>query len=610
LPASFTYIPTPTITGITPNSGPIAGGTSVTITGTNLTGGTFTFGGLTATCTVAAGGLSATCTSPAHAAGPVDVVVTTGGGSGAVAGGFTYLDAPTITGITPNSGPIAGGTSVTITGTNLTGGTFTFGGLTATCTVAAGGLSATCTSPAHAAGPVDVVVTTPGGTATLPASFTYIPTPTITGITPNSGPVAGGTSVTITGTGLTDGTFTFGGLTATCTVAAGGLSATCTTPAHAAGPVDVVVTTGGGSGAVAGGFTYIPTPTITGIKPISGPVAGGTSVTITGTGLTGGTFTFGGLAATCTVAAGGLSATCVTPAHAAGPVDVVVTTPNGAFTLPSSFTYIITNVTISGNAAGIPGVTLTYVVGGITKTVTSGAGGVYTITVASGWSGTVTPSKAGYADFYIPQFKPYTNVTANKVKQNYGAQVTFRPGVPNLDGYVTESAFGSNIGGTIKAKTSVFWVGDTAKNQRYAGILSFNTAKLPDVPITVSSVLLKIKLEKTVGTNPFTYGATQNLTVALKKGNFGLPALEKTDFQAAATVAKASTFTKTATAGWYKATFLLAGKNNVNRAGNTQLRLKFDINKANATANYLSFYSGLATVVANRPYLIFTYLMP
>ncbi|KAF0107827.1 MAG: putative cell surface glycoprotein [Anaerolineaceae bacterium] len=83
--------------------------------------------------------------------------------------------APTLTGITPNSGPTAGGTVVTITGTNLAGGAFTFGGTPAVCTVAPGGLTATCTTPPHAAGLFDVVVTTPGGTATLTNAFTFIP---------------------------------------------------------------------------------------------------------------------------------------------------------------------------------------------------------------------------------------------------------------------------------------------------------------------------------------------------------------------------------------------------------------------------------------------------
>ncbi|MFD4911519.1 IPT/TIG domain-containing protein [Kitasatospora purpeofusca] len=73
-------------------------------------------------------------------------------------------NAPTVTSVTPDSGPAAGGDVVTVTGTDLTGATLDFGGIPATgvtCTA----ISCTATTPAHAAGVVDVRVTTPGGTS-------------------------------------------------------------------------------------------------------------------------------------------------------------------------------------------------------------------------------------------------------------------------------------------------------------------------------------------------------------------------------------------------------------------------------------------------------------
>ena len=51
-------------------------------------------------------------------------------------------------------------------------------------------------------GTVDVTVTTPMGTSNA-VQFTYIPHPTVTRIDPNSGPAAGGTLITITGSGFT-----------------------------------------------------------------------------------------------------------------------------------------------------------------------------------------------------------------------------------------------------------------------------------------------------------------------------------------------------------------------------------------------------------------------
>ncbi len=91
---------------------------------------------------------------------------------------------PTLTGLSPDSGTIAGGMTVTISGTNLSGATsVTFGGVAATITGNTA-TSITVTTPPHAAGLVDVVVTTPGGTATLQAAYIYVDTtaiPTLSG---------------------------------------------------------------------------------------------------------------------------------------------------------------------------------------------------------------------------------------------------------------------------------------------------------------------------------------------------------------------------------------------------------------------------------------------
>ena len=102
-----------------------------------------------------------------------------------------------------------GGTTVTITGTVFTGATAVmFGSTAATSYVVNSATSITAVSPAGSAGTVDVTVTTPGGTSAISAAdkFTYLAIPTVTGITPAAGPVAGGTTVTVTGTGFTGAT--------------------------------------------------------------------------------------------------------------------------------------------------------------------------------------------------------------------------------------------------------------------------------------------------------------------------------------------------------------------------------------------------------------------
>jgi len=77
-------------------------------------------------------------------------------------------------------------------------------------------------------------------------------------------------------------------------------------------------------------------------------------------------------------------------------------------------------VTISGNA-GIAGATLNWT-DGTAKTTTADGSGNYSFTVSYNFTGTVTPSLAGYT--FTPVSKTYTNITANQTNQNYTALVT------------------------------------------------------------------------------------------------------------------------------------------------------------------------------------------
>ncbi|MFI1962784.1 IPT/TIG domain-containing protein [Streptomyces pathocidini] len=177
----YTYIgpPAPPVIGsFTPPSGPTTGGTMFTILGANLTGATVTFNGIPATgVTVNALGTSLTGFTPPGAAGTVPVVVTTPGGSATTT--FTYFaPAPTVSTFVPFpfTGPLAGGNPFAITGTNLTGATVTFGANAATSiSIHPSGTLLTGIVPAGAApGNVPVVVTTPGGSFTIPGGYTYV----------------------------------------------------------------------------------------------------------------------------------------------------------------------------------------------------------------------------------------------------------------------------------------------------------------------------------------------------------------------------------------------------------------------------------------------------
>jgi hypothetical protein len=87
----------------------------------------------------------------------------------------TVAGPPVVTSISPNAGPIAGGTVVTLAGTGFTGATgVTVGGVAATGLTVASDTSLTFTTPPSAAGLANVVVTTPAGVSGLATTtFTF-----------------------------------------------------------------------------------------------------------------------------------------------------------------------------------------------------------------------------------------------------------------------------------------------------------------------------------------------------------------------------------------------------------------------------------------------------
>ncbi|MCM3876005.1 MAG: IPT/TIG domain-containing protein, partial [Thermoanaerobaculia bacterium] len=84
-----------------------------------------------------------------------------------------------------------------------------------------------------------------------------------------------------------------------------------------------------------------PSPTVTGVSPASGPVSGGTVVTISGTDFQpGSSVSFGGAAASGVTYLSATTIHALAPVHAAGPVAVIVTNPDlQAGSLSSAYTY-------------------------------------------------------------------------------------------------------------------------------------------------------------------------------------------------------------------------------------------------------------------------------
>lgn len=170
------------ITSLGTTSGASTGGTSVVLLGSNFTGATaVSFGGIPAASFTIDSASQITAVTPAHTAGICDVAIIDANGMSApvAADRFTYTaaSAPTISSLGTTTGTTAGGTSVTITGTNFTGATdIYFGKLSATSFTVNSATSITATSPPQYAGTVDITVFTPGGGVSAVSSsdtFTY-----------------------------------------------------------------------------------------------------------------------------------------------------------------------------------------------------------------------------------------------------------------------------------------------------------------------------------------------------------------------------------------------------------------------------------------------------
>ncbi|MFF3559596.1 IPT/TIG domain-containing protein [Streptomyces sp. NPDC002574] len=239
--------------------------------------------------------------------------------------------------ISPNQGSTGGGTVVTITGVNLAGATAVrFGTRLATITSNTP-TTITVISPSGN-GAVSVTVTTAGGTSN-PLPFYYIGAPFKQGLSPTTGPAAGGQTVTINGTGLFTATnVAFGANNATPTVVSDG-QISVVAPAGTPGSVGVSVTTAGGTNNGLT-YTYVDTPTLTTVTPTQGSTSGGTSVTLIGTALTTtSAVTFDGNPASFAVISDSV-VSAITPPGTPGAVNVVVTTDGAGVTASSAFSYV------------------------------------------------------------------------------------------------------------------------------------------------------------------------------------------------------------------------------------------------------------------------------
>lgn len=306
LSAKLAAVMSPEVSNVAPAVGPPAGGTAVGIGGRNFGGATeVDFGSTPASFTVKTA-TRIEAIAPPGAEGTVDVTVTGPEGTSAVGrfDHFSYVPpGPSVVEVTPAEGQVEGGRTVQILGANLTGATaVSFGGSSAAFQVDSSE-HITATTPPGTAPDVDVRVTTPEGISPIEPGDQYHYTSKfieISKVSPDKGPAAGGTIVAITGEefhGVTD--VKFGSQSATSfTTNPNGKSISAVAPPQTAERVVIsVVTTFGTSEleycernktrrhtcAIRDHYKF-QEPEVTGVTPNSGPRAGGTNVTIAGSG--------------------------------------------------------------------------------------------------------------------------------------------------------------------------------------------------------------------------------------------------------------------------------------------------------------------------------------
>ncbi|MFF2483648.1 IPT/TIG domain-containing protein [Paenibacillus sp. NPDC058071] len=371
----YQYKTDPIITSLSPNSGPLAGGTVIAVQGNYLMRGvSVTIDGVAATVSDYYNPTYIKVLSPQGLkAGPADVVFTNPDGTSAtVTEGFTYIAPPKtdpeILTISPNSGVVTGGDIILVDGKNFKNGMkVTVGGKVATTTfVSATRLKVTIPS-ASAPGPVDVAVIDLEGSAfTFANGYTYTaivyPAPTITVVSPNSGLLAGGDIVLIDGTNFINNvTKAFIGSKEVNVSFVNSGRIRVTIPAgDALGKVDVKVANGDKEAVRAQGYEYVAPvivpPTITSISPNNGLTTGGDIILIDGTGYKSGVVVkFNNTDVPSSIVSSTRLKVTVPAVSAPGKVDVTVTNlDGGTVTAQQGYEYTITTpqiLSLSPNTA-------------------------------------------------------------------------------------------------------------------------------------------------------------------------------------------------------------------------------------------------------------------
>lgn len=322
---SFNYDP-PSISSISPASGPTTGGNPITLTGSSF-GQTprVVVGGASCTLTGAVTSSRVVCVAPAGQGASVPVSITVAGQQTSSAYGY---QAPNIASISPANAPTSGGVRLTVVGSNFgTSPRVTVDGRLCEGIGASHG-EIVCLLPEGEGTSRAVSVVAGDQVSPSFSGFSYDP-PSVASVSPSSGPTAGGIPITLHGEsfGLSP-TVTVGG--APCPSlpgSSGHSSVVCTLPAGQGVNKEVIVTSSDGrsSASSAGARFSYAAPSLVGLSPATGPRAGGVTLTLTGDNFgQSQTVTVGGVVCPITTSSSA-SVACTLPAGRGQDLPVVMT---------------------------------------------------------------------------------------------------------------------------------------------------------------------------------------------------------------------------------------------------------------------------------------------
>ncbi|AKT38815.1 IPT/TIG domain-containing protein [Chondromyces crocatus] len=345
-PEGFGYrLGNPRILGVSPDRGYLGGSKRITITGEDLESGCVgRIGGQVATLTWRGSHTVDLIVPPAAQPGPVDVEIENLDGQIARAqGAFTYElppAPPKLIEVRPDRGYLAGGQEIHLLGDNFDEATVVRIGEIRVAPRLLSRNELVIETPARTAPGVVAIELVDGNGVSVRREdgFVYVerPAPRITGVTPRTGSLVGGTRVVVEGEHFAPGaTVRIGAGVPSRIVVRSGTQIEILTPAsREAGFVDVEISLPEAGVAVAkSAFRYeaAPPPVIESVAPNRGSVSGGTELSISGKGFIAGTqVLIGGKPAGRTKLVNATTIDATTPPGTDGQmVDVVVRNPDG-----------------------------------------------------------------------------------------------------------------------------------------------------------------------------------------------------------------------------------------------------------------------------------------